>query len=118
MNSSAHHRTVVFWDILLKLSRGKSADRLENSDQFMQQMLENLPTAKNDLSWRAAALSTGSVRSSVTSQQPSTAVFAFSEEVASCASLGMAVISMCLSPEDTWCLYIVRMVLDTSGAAM
>ncbi|GAB0193451.1 beta-galactoside alpha-2,6-sialyltransferase 1 [Grus japonensis] len=41
LNSSVHHRTVVFWDILLKPSE------------------ENLPTAKNDLSWRAAALSTG-----------------------------------------------------------
>ncbi|XP_064313382.1 beta-galactoside alpha-2,6-sialyltransferase 1 isoform X4 [Phalacrocorax carbo] len=42
LNSSVHHRTVVFWDILLKPSE------------------ENLPKAKNDLSWRAAALLTDS----------------------------------------------------------
>lgn len=104
MNSSAPLRTAVFWDILLKPSE------------------ENLPTAKNALSWRAAALSTGSVGSSVTSQQPSIAVSAFSrflnEEVATCASLGVAVICMFLSPEDTWSLHTVPMLLDTSGAAV
>ncbi|XP_035744720.1 beta-galactoside alpha-2,6-sialyltransferase 1 isoform X5 [Egretta garzetta] len=42
LNSSVRCRTVVFWDILLKPSE------------------ENLPTVKNDLSWRAAPLSTDS----------------------------------------------------------